>query len=157
MLEQFNAHFQAPCKWSRELERNSEELSGLCYRPELEVLLTFTSRSLSVDFYFLQNNRLQIKCAVSDDIQREEESRGVFCGLIGTVVPWRLLTEKKLIVFEERGLTVSLELGWGRQHRELRGESGLLWSSSRPSSGGPSFGVPKFCPSHCAQKDWLAQ
>lgn len=158
MLEQLNVHFQAPCKWSRELERISEQLSGLCYRTEVEVLLTFTSRSLSVDFYFLQNNQLQTKCSVSDDVQSQEESGGVFfCGLIGTVIPWRLSTETKLILFEERRLTVSLEMGWGRQDRNLRGQPGLLWSSSRPSSGGPSFGVPKSCPSHCAQKDWFAQ
>lgn len=31
--------------------------------------------------------------------------------MAGTVVPWMLLTETKPILFEERGLTVSLELG----------------------------------------------
>lgn len=35
----------------------------------------------------------------------------IFRGLRGTVVPWRLLTETKLVLLEERGLTVSLELG----------------------------------------------
>lgn len=50
---------------------------------------------------FAEILQLQIECAVSDDVQSEEESRGFFHGLIGTVVPWRLLTEMKPIFFVE--------------------------------------------------------
>lgn len=41
-----SANFQTPYKWVRGLERTSKQLSGLCYRPEIEFLLTFTCRSI---------------------------------------------------------------------------------------------------------------
>lgn len=118
-----SVHFQTPCKWVRELEGNSKQMSGLCYRPEIEFLLTFTCRCKWAPPWW----RLiisELKHAILDDTQI---GGFVFHGMVGTVIPWRFLTETKATLFDKRGLTASLGLVWDRKDR---------WESSEVSQSG---------------------
>lgn len=40
-----------------------------------------------------------------------KKAEDFFHGMVGTVVPWGPVTDIKFVLFEKRGLTVSLELG----------------------------------------------
>lgn len=62
--------FPGPLQMIQEVRKNQQA--------HLRVLQMGGRCPLSVDFYFLQNNQFQIKCAVSDDVQSKVESRGFF-------------------------------------------------------------------------------
>lgn len=86
-------------------------------------------------------------------LKERKKAEDFFHSMVGTVVPWRLVTDIKSVLSEKRGLTVSLEVGWDRQDGWESSE--LMWSSTRSRSGGPSFGHPKSCHSHCAPQRLL--